>query len=170
MLNVFTLQTLFLAGLAPINLLFDFQRDLGVALLFDELASRLSGGGNLLDINFGPLSFLDQIRMAAVVERFALTFGFDVEHNRLSSLLNTLGLGQSNQTTVLGLVLEAAILNLSFDQLRDDDVRGRLISGALGLVAGFADVVTTLAALDLLVNLDLAEAGLSDGLRLRLSI
>lgn len=166
MFNVFALSALFLADLTPVNVLRDFERDLGLSQLVDDIANRLRGGSLS---GFGPLSFLDQIRMEAVVQRLALLTGVDFHRDQMADLLAVLPIGDSNQTTLLGLVLEAAIMNVSLDLLRDVDARDRVLTAGLGLVAGLADVITTLSALDALAALDPYES-LSDGLRLRLAI
>jgi len=76
------------------------------------------------------------------------------------------------QVNIIGLVMLAALTGLTIDQLRDEGVRGRVISSAVGLVAGLADVVTTLAALEALESPDMTEKdkALDEGFKFRLAI
>jgi len=72
---------------------------------------------------------------------------------------------------IVGLVTLVALKGLNLDQLRDEGIRGRVISSAVGLVAGLADVVTTLAALEALESIDTKTRALeSSGPRLKLTI
>jgi hypothetical protein len=169
MFYFFVQATMFFWNLEPILFLSQFQRDDLVARVFEDIAERLREGTIFTIGNLGPLAFLHAFEAVDILQRLAEALGIEFDRDEAANLLEALQRGQIPAPTVLGLVLVAAINSLTIDQLRNADLRGRLIAAAVGLVAGLADVVTVLAALEAVDAIDANEA-LSDGLRLRLAI
>jgi hypothetical protein len=144
--------------------------DSQVELLFEDISGRLLDNKNRYLEDATRLNFLDPTRLSQVVARIAEARGLNVTPEQIAGVVAALTAGQAVRPTLNGIILDAAIRTLTPDQLRNQDVRGRVVQAAVGLVTGLWDVVTTLGALEALETVNTKEQALSDGMRLRLVV